>query len=748
MRQKLVQYVQRAGYKPLKPKSLCKKLGVKKRELEQFEAALTEALARGEVRISSSGRIQAGRPAGALIGILRKTAAGDGFVILHHPKPENISGDIFIDREDLRNAQTGDEVLVRLTQRRRAGGQRCGYVEEVLERATNVFVGTYFEEDDAGWVQIDGKDFPLPIWVGDPGAKGAVSGDKVVVEMLRFPAYGKTGEGVLTQVLGPRGEPGVDTQLIIHQFGLPDTFSHEVLEEARLEAEAFNEEDLTGREDLTGWTIVTIDPADARDFDDAISLERSADGNWHLGVHIADVSHFVQPGTALDREAEKRGTSVYLPTRVIPMLPEVISNGLASLQEQRVRYTLSAFLEYTPQGALVDTRLARTAIKVTRRFAYEEVLPLIQQSAPADDSVSPEVLQLLQRMHEFAMLLRKRRFARGSLNLDLPEVRLQLDANQKVIGATQRVHDESHQIIEEFMIAANVAVATKLTDQQLPFLRRVHAEPTEMKMQAFGEFAAILGYPIKRVQSRRDLQLLLDQVRGRPEEQALNYALLRSLKQAEYSPVPIGHYALAEQNYCHFTSPIRRYPDLLVHRLVAGLVTDRSARQGPGMEELMGLGRHCSITERRAEQAERELIKLKLLSYFQDRIGEQLVATITGIEQFGFFARGVEMPAEGLVHISTLSDRDLFDFDRAAQALIGRRSGTVFRLGDRVLVEVVHVDQDRRELSFRYIGRPDNAAASATGPHQSGSQTKRSSSSVPREKPVRSGRKKDRRKPR
>ncbi|MCA9079436.1 MAG: RNB domain-containing ribonuclease, partial [Planctomycetaceae bacterium] len=469
IRQRILEFVQQPEYRPMKPQSLQKKLGIKKRDLERFQRAIQEAQAAGEIRISAGGRVQAGKQSGGLCGILRRNSAGDGFVILHDPRPGVAKPDVFVDRRDLRDAQTGDEVLIELTSRRRSGGQRCGVVMKVLERRTNVFVGTYFEEEDAGWVQIDGKDIPRPVWVGDPGAKGAVEGDKVVVEMLRFPNHLHDGEGVLTKVLGDRATPGVDTQMVIHQFGLPDEFPEQVLDEARLEAENFSEE-LEDREDLTKETIVTIDPVDARDFDDAISLTRSAEGHWQLGVHIADVSHFVQPGTALDREAEKRGTSVYLPTKVIPMLPEVISNGLASLQEKRLRYAISCFIEFSPEGIPVQTRFARSAIKVTKRFAYEEVLPIIEAEPGTVKHISAKVRKLLGDMHELAMLLRRRRFERGALELDMPEVKLQLDQDQKVIGAVQREHDASHQIIEEFMLAANIATATELDDRQYLFL--------------------------------------------------------------------------------------------------------------------------------------------------------------------------------------------------------------------------------------------------------------------------------------
>jgi len=728
MRKQILEFVQRPNYQAMKPKALAKKLGITKKKLPQFEAALAEAVAVGDVALLESGRVQAKRPVDTYIGVVRKVASGDAFVILQEPRPVHFQGDVFVDRGDLRDAQNGDQVLVKLTKRRRAAGQRCGFVVDIVERASNVFVGSYYEDDDAGWVQIDGKDFREPVWVGDPGAKGAREGDKVVVEMLRFPAHGQVGEAVLTKVLGPRGEPGVDTQMIIHEFGLPDEFPEAVLAEARVEAQNFREDDLEGREDLTGLTIVTIDPADARDFDDAISLQRLEKGHWELGVHIADVSSFVMPGTELDRSAMLRGNSVYLPTKVIPMLPEVISNGLASLQEGRLRYTMSAFIEYTGEGIPVATRFARSAIRVTKRFAYEEVLPIVHDKNGKVGGELPErVRKLLADMHHLAMILRNRRYDQGALELDMPEIRLTLDADGKVTGAYERGHDESHQIIEEFMLAANIAVAVQLNDQGFYFLRRVHGDPSEQKMRTFAEFAQILGYPIKNPQSRKELQKVLAQAQGRPEERSLNYALLRSLKQAEYSPVEMGHYALAEEHYCHFTSPIRRYPDLLIHRLLMSILTENRAVQGPGMEDQLRLGKHCSMTERRAERAERELIKLKLLAYMETRIGERMEAAITGVDRYGFFCRGIEIPAEGLVHVSSLPVHEHFEFDRAAMALVSRTSGMMLRLGDRVTVEVVHVDADRRELNLKLVTRSSGGSGKAAAKPPAKGQSKSSS---------------------
>jgi len=420
-------------------------------------------------------------------------------------------------------------------------------------------------------------------------------------------------------------------------------------------------------------------------------------------VHIADVSHFVRPGSALDAEAYLRGTSVYLPDRVLPMLPETISNHLASLQQGKIRYTISALLEFTPEGVPVAADFARSAIRVCRRFAYEEIMPILEHPERPAPNVSAKVRGLLFRMHDLAMRLRARRFAGGALELDLPEVKIDFDRSGKVRGAHLARHDESHQIIEEFMLAANVAVATALADRGVPFLRRVHEDPDLEKLRALAEFATSLGYPLKRFQSRVDLQRLLDRVRDTPHRQAVNYALLRSLKQAHYTSEELGHYALAVQNYCHFTSPIRRYPDLTVHRLIGKLIDGTLEEAVMGETELLAAGEHCSRTERRAEQAERELVKVKLLTYMADRVGEEFAAVITGVQEFGFFCQVLEVPAEGLVHVSSLAD-DFYDFDRAGNALVGRRRGNRHQLGDTVRVVVAHVDVDRRQLDFRLVG--------------------------------------------
>ncbi|MEQ8785001.1 MAG: ribonuclease R [Pirellulaceae bacterium] len=647
-------------------------------------------------------------------GTYKSTSKGYGFV---RPTGTEIqkgrTEDIYIPLRQALDAADGDLVAVRV-RREKPGAdpneppRKRGEVVEVLERDTHQFVGTYVPRAEAGFVLIDGGIYPQPIYVGDAGAKNAMTGDKVVIEMVRFPSHKFAGEGVVIEVLGKRGEPGVDTLSIIREYGLPDDFSEESLEVARTQAEKFDES-VEGRLDLTAETIITIDPKDARDFDDAISLERIENGHWRLGVHIADVSHFVPPGSALDDEALDRATSVYLPDRVIPMLPEIISNNLASLQPDRVRYTKTAFIEFTPDGAPVATDLHSAAIRSKRRFTYEEVDEYLADREAWREKITPPVHDLLARMHELAMILRRRRLDGGAIELTLPEVKIDLDNQGRVAGAHTVKHTESHQIIEEFMLAANTAVAEHLRDKELNFLRRVHEPPMRRKLQQLTTFVRDLGFECESLESRFEIKRIVAEVEKRPERHAVNYAVLRSMQKAVYSPMDEGHYALASECYCHFTSPIRRYPDLTIHRQLAVLF---SGKRPPGdFQQLELMGEHCSEREQRAEAAERELTKIKLLDYMSKRIGQEMDAVVTGVEEYGLFVQGTDLPAEGLIHISSLSD-DYYQYESRTHSLTGRRAGNAFRLGDLVRVVIVHVDIDRRELDFRLVRTVHHRATS------------------------------------
>ena len=647
-----------------------------------------------------------------VVGVFRRAAGGYGFVRPLDAAAGDRSTDVHVSAAAALDAASGDTVRVRISKTRDARRPGpSGEIVEIVKRRTTRFVGSYFEAAAAGWVRVDGTGFARPVAVGDPGAKGVQPDDKVVVEMVRFPTHLRDGEGVVVEVLGRAGDVGVDTQTVIHEFGLPGPFPEEALDDARRQADLFDESVPAGRRDLTDRVVVTIDPVDARDFDDAISLERVERGHWLLGVHIADVSHFVREGSPLDQEARSRGTSVYLPDRVIPMIPEVVSNNLASLQPGKVRYARTCWIEFAPDGVPVHSAVEPTAIRSRRRFTYEEVDVFLADPGTPAVEMADEVRDLLGRMRDLARILRSRRMARGALQLEMPEVKIDLDRDGRVTGAHIAANTESHQIIEEFMLAANEAVASALAVAGAGFLRRIHPAPDPRKLRQLTEFVSELGFEVDSLESRFELQRLLDMARGKPEEHAVHYAVLRSLSRAAYGPQEDGHYALASDCYCHFTSPIRRYPDLAVHRAIEAVARGRR----PPADGLVQLGADCSDLERRAEAAERELVKLKLLNFLASRIGAEMDAVITGVEAFGLFVQGLALPAEGLVPLDALPD-DIYRYDRASHSLSGRRPGQSFRLGDLVRVAVARVDVDRRVLTLRLVGRGRRPGAGTRPP--------------------------------
>jgi ribonuclease R len=698
----ILKLVVQPDYKSITLKAMARRLEIPPDDYADFRATVKRLVKDGKLELAKDKRLSQPDQSGLVVGVFRRSAKGFGFVRPHQVAAE--ADQIYVPAEATHDASTGDEVAVKITKRsHRKGLNREGRIVKILARATGVFVGTYFEVGHTGFVQVDGKTFREPISVGDPGAKGARPGDKVTLEIVRYPSPYLEGEGVITEILGRRGQPGVDTLSVIRAFDIPDTFDEAVVDEAREQAKLFDEDEIGARLDLRDLRTVTIDPATARDFDDAISLSRGEEGHWSLAVHIADVSHFVRAGSPLDRAAKNRGTSVYLPDLVIPMLPEVLSNSLASLQAGRTRYTVSALLDFNPDGILTAKRFARSAIRVDHRFTYEQAHQVMQRPAEAHAGVAPEVAAMLGSMRELAMILRRRRFARGALELTLPQIAIELGDTGEVSGAHLEVHDESHQVIEEFMLAANEAVAAQLTAQELGFLRRAHPDPEPFKLAQFGEFVRSLGLKLEQSQSRFELQRVLKETVGTPEEYAVHYGLLRSLKQANYTPEPEGHYALASDEYCHFTSPIRRYPDLQVHRQLIAWLDGKKPRAKH--DELVVLGQHCTRTERRAEAAERELIRMKLLSYLEGRIGEAFHAIVVGVEDFGLFCRLSELPVEGLIHVSSLAD-DYYYLEAGTHTLVGRRSGRRHRLGDRVLIRIAHIDVDRRELDLVLADAP------------------------------------------
>jgi ribonuclease R len=699
---RVLDWMSRPEYRPAKAKAVARQMEIGQEDYPRFREAVRALLRAGRLVFGGNRSLRTPAPepprAGSR-GVLARDAAGR-FVVRAGP-----SGPVVRFRAaDLGEARPGDTVIYRVIRRRSPAtddpAAMWGRVDAVVSRASSRMVGTLFLRDGQPRVRLDGTTLAHGLRVGDAGAKGARPGDLVVVEILRTPTpEDPHGEGVILEVLGPRGAAGVDLLAVIRNHGLPDTFPTDALAEAHHQAENFREETVTGRTDFTRDFVITIDPVDARDFDDAVFVTRDPKGNWSLWVHIADVGQFVPPGGPLDREARRRATSVYLPGKVLPMFPEAISNHLASLQEGRVRLVKTARVDFDSQGRVTRQSFFEGMIRVKRRLTYEQAQELVEAvNPPAGEEA---LWSLMALMRELAALLNRRRLGRGALELDMAEPVLEYDDDGKVSGAHWRRQKTSNKIIEEFMLAANEAVARHFDEHKVPFIRRIHPEPEPMRLRSFGRFVQRLGLPLSNPEDRFALQALLGRTSGTPEARAVHIAMLRSMRMAVYSADEDVHYALATSQYCHFTSPIRRYPDLVVHRQLARLM--RQGRAPADAQELDVLARHCSDCERRAEAATRELVKRRILAYLADRIGEEYDAVVTGVAEYGIFAQGEQMPAEGRVHVSALGS-DNFRLDEEAQALEGKQGGARFRLGDRIRVAVARVDQERLQLDWRLSG--------------------------------------------
>jgi ribonuclease R len=538
-------------------------------------------------------------------------------------------------------------------------------------------------------------------------------GDKVVVRLDPWESRHVNPEGEIIEVLGPASAPGVDVLSIIRRHHLPTDFPRAVLDEANQVPEKVDGRQLEGREDLRREFVVTIDPDDARDFDDAIQVEKTKSG-WRLGVHIADVAAYVRPGSALDREARRRGNSVYLPDRVIPMLPERLSNGVCSLNAGVDRLTHSVFIHFDKNGVAKSARFSRSVIRSAHRLTYKQAYTILR-APPAD-----ELGKRLHEAWELAALLRKKRFEHGALDLDFPEVKVWVDKEGNPIRLERVENDESHQLIEEFMLAANEAVARELKKRAIPAVYRVHENPDPEKLAEYREFVLSFDYRVGDLTQRAELQRLIAAIRGKPEEQALKIALLKSLKRARYAAQPLGHYGLAKANYLHFTSPIRRYADLVVHRALgsnpAGTAgppaRSASAPYRPDMAEVASIAEHLSITERTAAEAEMDAAQLKKLEFFQRQLDQRnpqiFRATIIDVRNYGLMLELPDALITGLVHVSSLRD-DFYLFEPARRQLIGRRLRKRFSVGDELSVFVARVDVFKRQIDFA-IATPSEAS--------------------------------------
>jgi ribonuclease R len=526
---------------------------------------------------------------------------------------------------------------------------------------------------------------------------------------------------VIVEILGKHGDPEIDTISMIHEYHFRSEFAEEVIENARQVVKAHDyEAELPHRDDLRGETIVTIDPDEAKDFDDAISLTKTSEGRIELGVHIADVSQFVQKGSPLDEEASLRGNSIYFPRHVIPMLPEILSNGLCSLQEDQPRMAKSAFIRYDKNAKRVSARFANSVIQSTKRLTYQEATNIIEGKT---GGFEPEVVDLVQRMETLARKIRKRRLADGMIVLDLPEVELEIDDEDRVTGVVPADTSFSHTIIEMFMVEANEVVAELFNNLNVPHIRRIHPDPPEDAQAGLSRLLRVLGKPVPETLEREDMIRLLASVKGQPESVAVNMAILRSMSQAEYSPKLIGHFALASRHYSHFTSPIRRYPDLVIHRLLQdyldGKLDTKAGKEAcPSSETLTDIGKRCSYTERRAEAAERELRQIKILRFLENHLGEIEEGVVTGVTNVGVFVQLRKYLIDGLVRFSDLPD-DWWDVDAKAGCMVGQQSGTRVAIGDFVKVELAGVDVMSRELDLIIVEhRP--SSRSTSGPNKRG----------------------------
>jgi ribonuclease R len=703
---RLMRLVASAEYRPSKPKKIALQLRLDDDGYRELRRVIKQLVLEGRIVYGANHLVvpieSAGRSPDAIRGTFRAAMGGGfGFVRPNHvTHGEELPEDVFIPEGKTRGAFEGDlvEVSIRVSGR---GGLE-GTVTKVLERARRQFTGTYRSNRGVASVFLDGTPYDQPVEIGDVRGLPLEDEDKVVVEVVQYPdETGSGGQAVILERLGSSKNPAIDTLTIMRQYALPDDFPEKVLADARHQADLFREDVIPeGRKDLTKLLTITIDPHDARDFDDAISLEREP-GRWRLWVHVADVGVFVPPGSELDEEAKKRGTSVYLPDRVIPMIPEIISNHLASLQPRKMRSVKSAEIEIQDDLTITHTEVHNAVICSDLRLNYDQVDQFLAAPESFRETWGEPICELVSSMHKLAMRMRKARFRHGALSMDLPEIKLELDKSGKVKGAFRVHHTESHQIIEEFMLAANQTVATWLDDLNLSFLRRIHPSPERRKLQQLGHFVKDLGLPVSSIESRFEIQKVLDAVAGTPLEDAVNFAVLKSMNKAVYAPQREEHYALDMEHYCHFTSPIRRYPDLTVHRLVQRLLEGKKTPDDSFLS-LVKLGHHCSDMERNAAAAERELIELKLLHLLSKQIGQTMDAVISRVFADGLHARCIKLPVDGFVPVATLP-KDRYRFERRGQMLVGFKEGNRFRLGDQLTVKVSRVDLQGRQLYLEVV---------------------------------------------
>ena len=747
--QRIIREVAAASADPPTKRELIRRLRLSDSDEDRhlFESAMSSLTEASKIEAGSDGRFRLPPMPDEVEGVFRLNRRGFGFVICDTASQE---GDLFIPATNTGGALGGDRVRASITGRRAHRGnanQPQGRIDEVLERANTVFSGRLVKKRGRWMVEPDGRNLHGDVLVHDPHARGAGEGAKVIFELTSWPEGDYVAEGVITKVLGAAGTPDVETEAVIIASGFSTEFSEDVLHEARAASSSFKpmgEDDSVSRESLVDSFIFTIDPPDARDFDDAISIEHhESEDEWTLGVHIADVARFVPAGSPLDAEAVRRGNSVYLPRHVIPMLPEVLSNGVCSLQEGVERYTMSAFIRYDRRGRVLGQRFARTVIRSRKRMTYLEAQALIDgdqataaEHARSEPVYSDELLQALSRADTLAKVLRKRRRRDGMIVLDLPESDILFDEAGEVEDVLPEDGAFTHTLIEMFMVEANEAVARLFEELTLPLLRRIHPEPSFDDLETVRSMVSGHGVKIPDHPDRKDLQRILDATRGTSAARSVHFAILRSLTKATYSPMPVGHFALASDQYAHFTSPIRRYPDLTVHRaLDAWLDATDNGRNAGGVgrrsritkkmrhddrvldeASLVVLGNQCSMTEELATAAERDLKEYFILRHLDEKyLGEELPAVISGFNRGGLFVSLDRFLVDGSVRWSDVGEGEGQRPDRWVEVhgmgqVVAQRSGAVLAIGDPITVQVVLVNPGSRYLELRLLNRPQRFA--------------------------------------
>ncbi len=702
IRDVIVDYMETKEYRPMLREELSIHFGIDKNESKEFYKVLEGLEKDGILVRNQNNRYGLLNTDYLVVGKLEGHEKGFGFVLSKDKERE----DVFITAENMNGAMNGDTVIANILKKSEAGKREEGEIIRILERANKVLVGTFEDNNNFGFLIPDDQKISYDVFIPKAHTKGALDNQKVVVEITKWPEARRNPEGKVIEVLGFLSDPGTDILSIIRQFDLPETFPENVQAAAESVADSISEKDIEGRTDLRHLKTFTIDGADAKDLDDAVSIETLENGNYRLGVHIADVAQYVQERSPMDREALERGNSVYLIDRVIPMLPPQLSNGICSLNPNVDRLTLSVIMEINKNGTVVDHQIFESVINSRHRLIYDDVSDYLENDDEAAKEKLRDLLVELKSMEELMHILYEKRNSRGSIDFDFPETQISLDDDGKPIEIKKAERRIANRLIEEFMLVTNETVAEEYFWAEVPFLYRIHEDPNPEKLVDFAKFIHNFGYTLKGKEIHpKELQLLIQDIRGKKEELVISTLLLRSLKKAKYSSSPDTHFGLASKYYSHFTAPIRRYPDLVIHRIMKQFIKGKLSldKQGRLEKILPEIADHTSMTERRADEAEREVADLKKAQYMMDKIGEEFKGIISSLTSFGIFVQ-LENTIEGLVHFSNMLD-DYYHFDEEKFHIIGERTNRLYKLGDEVTIKVISVNIAKRNIDFQIVDK-------------------------------------------